>query len=148
MDRIVVGIDGSPHAERALHWALDEAERRGAKVEAVSVHPAPMSMYAVPMEAVVYTGVTREKLDDASRGLLQRTVERALGGRDIEVDQIVAEGTPSGVLKDTAKGADLLVVGTHGRGAIRGSLMGSVTLKVIHDPPCPVVAVPLSETHV
>lgn len=146
MDRIVVGVDGSPQAEHALDWAIAEAERLGATVDAVVVHPSPVQMYAVPMEAVIYTGVSREQLDQAGRDLLARTVDRVRGTREVDVEHIVAEGRPATVLRDCAKGAHLLVVGTRGYGAIRGSLIGSVALKVLHDPPCPVVLVPLAET--
>lgn len=145
MGRIVVGVDGSGHAENALHWAITEAEQRGATVDAVAVHASPAWIYAMPMEAVVYTGISGDDLDKATRELLHATVERVLGARKVEVAEIVAEGSPGQVLKDCAKGADLLVIGTHGYGAVRGSLVGSVTLKVLHDPPCPVVAVPFHE---
>lgn len=145
MERIVVGIDGSSQSEHALDWAIGEAERMGATVDAVVVHPSPVQMYAVPMEAVIYTGVTREHLDQSARDLLARTVDRVRGQRAVEVEHIVAEGRPATVLRDTAKGAHLLVVGTRGYGAIRGSLIGSVALKVLNDPPCPVVLVPMPE---
>lgn len=145
MERIVVGIDGSSQSEHALDWAIGEAERIGAEIDAVVVHPSPMQMYAVPMEAAVYTGISREDLDRSARDLLARTVDRVRGTRAVEVAHVVAEGRPASVLRDRAKGAHLLVVGTRGYGAIRGSLLGSVALKVVHDPPCPVVLVPMPE---
>jgi nucleotide-binding universal stress UspA family protein len=145
VERIVVGIDGSSQAEHALDWAIGEAERVGAEVDAVVVHPSPVQMYAVPMEAVIYTGVTREELDRSARDLLSRTIDRVRGTRAVDVHHVVAEGRPAAVLRDCAKGAHLLVVGTRGYGAIRGSLIGSVALKVLHDPPCPVVLVPMGE---
>ncbi len=145
MERIVVGIDGSSHAEHALHWAIRQAQLTGATVDAVAVHTSPAQMYALPMEAVVYTGVTPDDLEKATRELLDQTIARVASGTPVEVVPIVVQGSPAAALRECAKGADLVVVGTHGYGAIRGAIVGSVTQRLLHNPPCPVVAVPLHE---
>ena len=53
----------------------------------------------------------------------------------------VVQGPPAKVLLDAAKGADLLVVGSHGHGGFVGMLLGSVSQHVLHHAACPVVVV-------
>ena len=60
---------------------------------------------------------------------------------DIVVHQLVQRGHPAAVLIEQAKGADLLVVGSHGRGGFIGALLGSVSQHSVHHATCPVVVV-------
>src|ERR1022692_3459788 len=53
----------------------------------------------------------------------------------------VAEGNAAQVLRDAAKGADLLVVGSRGHGEFVGALLGSVSQQCVHHAPCPVVVI-------
>jgi nucleotide-binding universal stress UspA family protein len=71
-------------------------------------------------------------------------VERALseaGAESVEIKRSVVEGHPAAALLDAAKEADLLVVGSRGRGGFAGLLLGSVGEQCAHHAPCPVVIV-------
>ncbi len=60
---------------------------------------------------------------------------------DVTVERVVSEGSPGDVLVDAAADADLVVVGSRGRGGIKSALLGSVSSHVAHHAPCPVVIV-------
>lgn len=136
--RIVVGVDGSPAAARALRFALEEARRRDAQVDAVLAYQQPMS-YA-GFEGVVIPPVPHEQVEKGARSELEDAVGSVPD--DVRVELIVAEGPSAAVLLDTARGADLLVVGSRGRGGFMGLLLGSTSQQVISHAPCPVVVVP------
>ena len=139
--RIVVGVDGSPAASRALHFALEEARRRDARVDAVLAYQQPMA-YA-GFEGVVIPPVPQAQVEKGAHAELQE----ALGTvpDDVRVEPIVAEGPSAAVLLDVARGAELLVVGSRGRGGFMGLLLGSTSHQVITHAPCPVVVVPAPE---
>jgi nucleotide-binding universal stress UspA family protein len=142
--RIVVGIDGSPESAAALRWAVAEAKLRGARVEAVHVwNYIPMTTTAdsglVPMSWTESAEMVDATHDAASRAATQE-VEDVLGaGHDVTIS--LMQGDASEALLDTAKGADLLVVGNRGRGAIKELLLGSTSGRIADHAPCPVVIV-------
>lgn len=139
--RIVVGVDGSPAAARALAFALEEARRRDARVDAVLAYQQPVA-YA-GFEGAMVPPVPHAKVEQGARSEL----DEALGTvpQDVRVERIVAEGPSAAVLLDAARGADLLVVGSRGRGGFMGLLLGSTSHQVITHAPCPVVVVPCPE---
>jgi nucleotide-binding universal stress UspA family protein len=136
---IVVAVDGSPTAERALCWALEEARLRSAPVQVVHAWHEPLLGGGYPVTATAhphewYRHAAREVLDSA----LARTGGAA---REVRVEPIVLEGPPAAAVLDLAKGAGLLVVGSRGLGVVRGTLLGSVSRQVVHRATCPVVVV-------
>lgn len=136
MGRIVVGVDGSISAERALHWAASEAERRGDSLEVVTVWDNPYRDMWLPSDPPGIDPLAHV------RGRLHRTVEAVLGKQPaVKVETTVAEGHAARVLIEAAKGAELLVVGSRGRGGLAGALLGSVSLSCAGHAPCPVVIV-------
>lgn len=137
MSRIVVGIDTSPDAERALTWALDEARLRDATLELVHAYPTP-ELTALPM---VVTLPNDEELRVAAQSVLDDVLAAVGGSGDVEVVQTVQAGGAASVLTQAAEGADLLVVGARGLGGFRGLLLGSVSQQAVAHSPCPVVVV-------
>jgi nucleotide-binding universal stress UspA family protein len=137
MSRIVVGIDTSPDAERALTWALDEARLRGAKLELVHAYPTP-ELTALPM---VVTLPNDEELRAAAESVLDDALAAVGGAEDVELIRTVRAGGAASVLTTAAEGADLLVVGARGLGGFRGLLLGSVSQQAVAHSPCPVVVV-------
>jgi nucleotide-binding universal stress UspA family protein len=139
--RISVGVDGSPAAERALAWAVDEAHRRGADLEVVGVyHPYD--------EPGPYGGVFMQLADPGSTERFRREaeehVDKALASLQaaVPVRRKVLAGPPAKVLLQRTADTDLLVLGRHdghGRGA---SFLGSVTRQVLHHAASPVAIVP------
>ena len=138
---IVVGVDGSPSAQAALRFALDEARLRDADVRAVAVWHVPVAAYGdgfVPPDPGLMAHLEAEA---------RRTLEGALAGVSekasvASVESVVREGSPARVLLEEAVDADLLVVGSRGLGGFRGLLLGSVSQQCSHHAPCPVVIVP------
>lgn len=144
-DVIVVGVDGSEGARRALDWAIDEARLRGAVVRAVM--------------AWSYIDQPAERFDpdyggDDAQEELDALVDAAIGAgatsgavepAAVSVERIVVNDLPARALLDAAADADLIVVGARGIGGFKGLLLGSVSQQVVQHAPCPVVVVPGAE---
>lgn len=145
MSGIVVGVDDSPPSQRALRWAIEEARLRGAALSVVSAWefpfaPVPTSSSAVggeddPLPRV--PSLERSALDELAAAVT------AAGGdpEDAAVSMHVVRGSPVRVLLEAAKDADLLVVGSRGRGGFTGLLLGSVSGDCTRHARCPVVVV-------
>lgn len=142
--RIVVGVDGSEHAARALRWALDEARIRAATVLAVHAWQYPsVGVTGFPVPEVAMEGIAQSA---------QETLDHAIDDQDdqmadgVDVERCLVMGPAAQALLDAARGADLLVLGSRGRGGFAGLLLGSVSQQCAHHSPCPVVLVPGEKT--
>lgn len=135
--RIVVGVDGSETAWTALCWALDEARLRGAAVEVVHGWHLP---YPDAYDGLV--DLHQDTFEGDARQLLDRMVGEADTAGIPAVEPILVCDGAAQALLDRAKGADLLVVGSRGRGGFAGLLLGSVSQQAAHHAPCPVVVIP------
>lgn len=140
LTRIVVGVDGSEEALHALRWAAWLARPLGATVEVVAAYDWVPIGVGSPWVAPV-TAVGQRELADGARAALDDAVRRS-AAEDVVVERTVAEGTAPARLRDRAVDADLLVVGSRGRGGFAGLLLGSVSRRCLVHPPCPVVVVP------
>jgi nucleotide-binding universal stress UspA family protein len=138
MGRIVVGVDSSDHAVRALEWAIAEARLREASLQLVHAYPTP-EVTAMP---AIISLPSDEELREAARGTVDEALERAGGAEGLEVDVLVEPGGAAWVITEAAQGADLLVLGARGLGGFRGLLLGSVSQQAATHSPCPVVIVP------
>jgi nucleotide-binding universal stress UspA family protein len=139
--RIVVGVDGSPSSERALRWALRQAELAGAVIEAVIAWHFPFISggYTWPPTGVLVSTTDFRKMAER---MLADTVSRATSGsRPAPVTQEVLEGDAAAVLIRESAGAVLLVVGSRGHGGLAEAMLGSVGQHCVHHAPCPVVIV-------
>jgi nucleotide-binding universal stress UspA family protein len=122
--RMVVGFDGSPAATAALTWAVTEARLRGAQLDAwmVEERPAHESGSGRPATSVP-----------------QAAVEKCAGGYPVTLRH--GHGDAASELIRACADADLLVVGSHGRGRLSGLILGSVSRICLAHAPCPVVVV-------
>lgn len=138
--RVVVGVDGSAASKAALAAALGEAAAMGAAVDAVAVYPL-IEYYGAPTpRAEEIRGQVRDRLTatvDAVRAALPADVRSMVPG----VRAVTVEGQPADTLIQRARGAQLLVVGSHGHGVLRGLMLGSVALGCVLRGPCPVMVV-------
>lgn len=136
MPRIVVGIDGSEQAQRALLAAIEEARLRDATLTVIHVAPFPFDLSA-PILAPQPTGAElRSRAVDL--------IDEALGlvdAGDLDVERIALIGHAASELCEAARDADLLVIGSRGLGGFRGLLVGSVTQQVVAHAPCPILVV-------
>jgi len=139
-NKIVVGIDGSKSSQKALAWAVEEALARRAQLTVV--HAWWPAMFGAIEFAAPILGI--ETFDATAK----RTVDEALAECDVDglagpvATEIVEGGAARAILAGAAD-ASLIVVGSHGRGAVAGMVLGSVSQQVIHHAACPVVVVPL-----
>jgi nucleotide-binding universal stress UspA family protein len=142
--RIVVGIDGSLHGDDALRWAVAEAARRGVGVRAVVAHEPPdawMTPYGMPLTGD--SGEIRHAVENSARTRVEAIRgELDEAQRAVPVEVVAVTGPATWVLTQEAQGAEMLVVGHRGRGALRSTLLGSVGLSVVLRAPCPVTVVP------
>jgi nucleotide-binding universal stress UspA family protein len=142
MNVIVVGVDGSEHAEAALEFAVEEAALRGARLHIVFA-------WNVPTTAAL--GILSSKLmrsfDDEAERIVRAAVARV---RELQpaclCESRVVKGRPASVLLAEARGATLLVLGSPGRGDAAEMLLGSVSQQVLHHASCPVTMVPKTRT--
>lgn len=141
MATFVTGLDDSSHAARALRWALEEAGRHGARLVVLHAWDWP---YGGELGALAAELLRTKEFRDAAPRVLAAMVQAARGPEwpDVEVEERVVEGSPAGALLDAAEGADLLVVGSRGRGGFAGLLLGSVSQQCAEHATCPVVIVP------
>jgi nucleotide-binding universal stress UspA family protein len=137
--RIVVGVDGSEGGQRALHWAVQEAARRGGTVQAVTA----FTFDGIDGSSLRY----RQSQHEQAEQMLGAQVVAALAADPrVAVTTRVVFGTARDVLLDTAHGADLLVLGSHGHGRLAHAVLGSVAEACIRGGVCPVVVVPVPHT--
>jgi len=128
---VVVGIDGSAASERATAIAFDEASRRG--VELVAVHT--WMNHADFYVDLAWDGVTAQ----AEEELAERLAGWSERYPDVVVRRVVDQDNPALRLLKESTGAQLLVVGSHGRGGFAGLLLGSVSSAVAQAARVPVV---------
>lgn len=137
---VVVGVDGSEVSQRATEFAFEEAQARGAKLVAIhtwmdmQVQASLAGLAAAQQEWNVIEDEQTQLLHDRIQPLLERFP-------DVDVDMVITRDRPIRALEDSAKDAQLLVVGSHGRGGFRGMLLGSTSRALLQSAPCPMVVV-------
>ncbi len=137
MKKIVVGVDGSALSHTALRWAYDEAKLHRAELTVVHSWLYP---YVGPR-----TGVSEPRDDmklDAMREL-EASIKTLgeLGEGAVPIHALLKEGSPAECLIDACADADLLVVGSRGRGGFKALLLGSVSRVIVQHAPCPVAVI-------
>lgn len=144
MSGIVVGVDGSEHAQRALEWAAREAVAHGVPLTVLTVHQTAARRWGTRPAAAPGAGEAPEK--DAQRQAAREVAEKALAAlgdiRPGDADVRAVTGLPADELIRASSDADLVVVGTRGIGGFARLLLGSVSTQVVHHSTCPVVVVP------
>lgn len=140
---ILVAIDGSPHAARALSEATDLAQRNDAKLTVMTSMPDPSGWL---LSGGAYGGqidfqALREEAEREYRGLLEEAVGQIPS--EIPVTKLLVRGHPgSRILEQLESGGhDLVVMGSRGRGGVRSLLLGSVSQQVLHASPTAVLIV-------
>lgn len=134
--RVVVGIDGSEHSRLAFQYALDAAALRGKTVTTVTSWNVEVENGVVVTEP---GSPEWEAVDKRYRDMAERTIRADRDARpDIEVTVEVHHGRAADTLVEVAQDADLLLVGSRGRGGFRGMLLGSVSQRVLGRATCPV----------
>jgi nucleotide-binding universal stress UspA family protein len=133
---IVVGLDGSPQSEAALAFAVEAAVARRVPLRAVRAWLDPAVPYVVTGPADWDEEVRRQQ------GLLsEQLVEWREKYPDLRVEPVLMQDQPAHALAQSTGGAQLVVVGSRGRGGLTGMLLGSVSQAVLQHAECPVAVV-------
>ncbi|HYB38237.1 MAG TPA: universal stress protein [Mycobacterium sp.] len=129
---VVVGIDGSPASELATAIAFDEASWRG--VELVALHAwNDASVFEAPSTAWA------ELQSSAEEALAERLAGFEESYPDVTVQRLIVWDYPARHLFNQSESAQLVVVGSHGRGGFAGMLLGSVSTTLVHAARTPVI---------
>ena len=137
--RIVVGVDGSPSAEVALKHAIAQAKAWDA--ELVAVAGVPLGTGA-GLLAWLPSQIDHEQvLADIKAGLDVIVDRHEAANPGMVIKRHVLDGSGAELLTEFSTGADLIVVGSRGRGGFRGLLLGSTSQAVLHHAACPVLVV-------
>ncbi|MGW6934226.1 universal stress protein [Lentzea sp. NPDC054927] len=132
--RVVVGIDGSETSTDAIEFAFAFAARHGR--ELLAVHAFNDIAWAeLPEGDVDHVRADLAKLLD------EQLAPHVARHPEVHVAQEVAFNAPARALLQAADGAALVAVGSHGRGAVKRAILGSVSHAVLHHAPCPVAVV-------
>lgn len=137
---VVVGADGSATSQAAVGFAADYAIRRGAPLIAVN---ATGASDIIAPELLIDETQNQAIRDEAQRFMAESLAGLCTENPDLVIEEKVSDQPAADALVDAAKvaGAQLMVVGSHGRGGFTGMLLGSVSRTVLHHAPCPVAVV-------
>jgi nucleotide-binding universal stress UspA family protein len=136
---VIVGVDGSRTSDAAVAFAFHAAAVRGADLVAVHVWDDVVIPGTHTLQNVLVDPVRIEQ--DARALLAERIAGWADKYPDVPVRQALVQGRAVTALLDQTKQAQLLVVGSHGRGGFAGMLLGSTSHSLIIHSNCPVVVV-------
>jgi nucleotide-binding universal stress UspA family protein len=132
---VVVGVDGSACAQLALGFAFEQAAARDFPLRVIRTWLPPLSGYTPPdLNEDEITRATQRELDDVVGGWQAKFP-------DVDVTTDVRTELAAGALVAASRAARLVVVGSRGRGGLRGTLLGSVSQQLIHHSHCPVAVV-------
>ena len=136
---VLVGVDGSPTSDHATELAFDEASRRG--VELLALH-AWSDMTVMGFPSINWSPAETENIKSSEKEVL---AERLAGFQerypDVPVRRVVVADRPAYQLLKHSESAQLVVVGSHGRGGFAGMLLGSVASAVVNSATVPVIVV-------
>jgi nucleotide-binding universal stress UspA family protein len=137
--KVMWATDGSEHADRAMPLAVQTAKADGAELHVVHVVEKLAGPRAANLDAFANEDEIKAKVEQQAQSIA------AENGLKTSIHIVVGVGGRIGdriaeIAQDA--GADLIVVGTRGHGALGAFVLGGVTQRLLHVSPCPVLAVP------
>jgi nucleotide-binding universal stress UspA family protein len=141
MPGIIVGVDGSGHSQRALEWAMHEAAIRHLPLTILTVHPAIAGYFGG-----IVTSPQDEELTEQVRVAVTAEAEKVRADLDGPHPESVTVSAmhsfPVEELIIASKEADLVVLGSRGKGGFTRLMLGSTADQVVRHAHCPVTIVP------
>lgn len=140
--RMLVPTDFSPASDIAFAYAVDMAAREGSTLHLLHVLDEASFATAYPDGFYVELPGVRAQLTNEAKARLDDMVARCAAA-NVEATTELAVGRAARVIVDsaTARGTDLIVIGTHGRSGFAHLMLGSVTERVVRMAPCAVLTV-------
>jgi nucleotide-binding universal stress UspA family protein len=130
---VVVGVDGSDQADRALDWSIEEALLRGAGIRIVTAWHVPLGAFAGHGSSPAAGTTAEATIRLAAEGVAKAAAARVhKAAANVPVETRVVEGQPADVLIDTAMGAALLVLGSPSRSAVSVALTSPAVQCAVH----------------
>lgn len=143
-NEVVVGIDGSPHSLAALEFAFNEASRHGWNL--VAIHAWDVPSYDLILSGDGPIPFPLENVADDEVRLAAEVLSGFVEDYpDVKVSERLVRSPAVQAILDNATNAALIVLGTRGRNALLGALLGSVSNGVLHKAKVPVAVIPLPE---
>lgn len=140
---ILVGIDGSASSLQALDWAVTEAKHKQCGLQLLTA-------YSVPIFATIgldggYATIDLEIIEKNAQSMLDKVVAD-VSKKGVAVEPLVKLGDPNSLLIEYSRFAQLVVLGSRGRGGFIGRLLGNVSGTLPAHAACPTVVIPFCET--
>jgi nucleotide-binding universal stress UspA family protein len=139
--RLVVPTDFSETADKALARAIELARALPAQISLIHVH-SPVMMLPPPIDMVSLSTVFPNALEKMTEALETRAARVREAGITCDVELMEGSAHVEIVAFAEKVGAELIVIGTHGRGGLAHAVLGSVTERVIHRATSPILVVP------
>jgi nucleotide-binding universal stress UspA family protein len=138
---VVVGLDGSDEAARALQWTIEIAS--DLRAEVVVVHALETQFLAYYSLEAGVPHQLHERWQEEIKQAFEEEWTSPLKGSGLPHRTLLREGRPATVISEAAEqlGADFVVVGRRGRGDVTRLLLGSVSSELTQDCPVPVVVI-------
>ena len=133
-------MDGSEVSQKATAYAFREAQARGAAL--IAVHTwmdmqVQASLAGLSAAQSEWADIEKEQSELLTENLKEPREEYP----EVEVKKLITRDRPVSALTEAAEGAQLLVVGSHGRGGFKGMLLGSTSRALLQSAPCPMMVV-------
>jgi nucleotide-binding universal stress UspA family protein len=138
---VVVGVDGSPSSRAALDLAFEAAALRGVPLKAVHAW-SDLPVTTVWELTTDWHSIQQYESEELNQWLADGRARHP----DVSVEEVVVRDGAAHILLEHARTAQLIVVGSRGRGGFRGLLLGSTSQAMIHHAACPVAVVPPRRT--
>jgi nucleotide-binding universal stress UspA family protein len=141
MKTILIPTDFSKNADNACKYAIEIAKETKAKIILMHAYETPVIYTEIPLTMSMDYQVLSKLASDKLKKYGNKIKESARG---VKIELILQQGLASARIKEIAleKKADLIVIGTTGKGALEKILMGSNTLRILRNAPCLVLAIP------
>jgi len=137
---IVVGVDGSDGARRALEFAVQEAVIRDSDLRIVCAWHIPSQFF---VGGLLTAPLDMDAFEASTRAPAEQLIAEVVDGRDgVRHELVTREGNAAVVLVEESERAELLIVGSRGLGGFSSLMLGSVSQQCAAHAHCPVAIVP------